>query len=88
MRLLCVEIELMMGLKTPEEDQKIRTEMNLQQLKQMFGKEKPSKAEIIKNFQQNYLTIKASGPLPSRVKTRLQARYENTLPNYLSNSSF
>lgn len=88
MRLLCVEIELMMGLKTPEEDQKIRTEMNLQQLKQMFGKEKPSKAEIIKNFQQNYLTIKASGPLPSRVKTRLQARYENTLLNYLSNSSF
>lgn len=88
MRSLCVQTELMMGLKTPEEDQAIRTEMNLQQLKRMFGKEKPSKPEIIKTFHLSYLTFEASGPLPSRIKTKLQARYKDTLPRYLSNSSF
>jgi hypothetical protein len=87
-RLLCVEIELIMGLKTPDDDRVIRTEMNLQQLKKMFGKEKPSKPEIIKTFHMNYLTIKATGPLPSQVKKKMQARYEDTLPKYLSNSSF
>jgi hypothetical protein len=62
--------------------------MNLQHLKKMFGKEKPSKPEIIKTFHMNYLTIKATGPLPSQVKKKMQARYEDTLPKYLSNSSF
>jgi hypothetical protein len=54
----------------------------------MFGKEKPSKPEIIKTFHLSYLTFEASGPLPSRIKTKLQARYKDTLPRYLSNSSF
>ena len=87
MRLLCVELELLMGLKTPEEDQKIRTEMNLQQLKQMFGKGKPTKSEIIKIFHKNYLTVRSLGPIPSKIKTELQSRYEEALVKYLSSSS-
>jgi len=75
-RRLCIELEIRAGIESPAEDQAARMEIQLQQLKDVFGHAKPNakqNAKFVFDLEMRSLCI---GPLEPKTSSALQDRLQ------------
>lgn len=73
-RSLCIDLEIRGNTETPNEDQALRMQIQLDQLKQGFGQAKPSYKENLKHAQNLELQAICIGPLEQKVQDQLVVR--------------
>ncbi len=74
-RRLCTEIEISANTETPSEDQGLRMQLQLEQLKAAFGQAKKSAAEVVKHAREEELRLQCLGPLPAELRDSLIQRF-------------
>ncbi len=75
-RRLCTELEISANVETPSADQPLRMQLQLEQLKAVFGQAKRSAADVIKLSRDEQLRLKCLGPLPKAQREELNARFD------------
>ncbi|MDD9889259.1 MAG: DUF349 domain-containing protein [Gammaproteobacteria bacterium] len=78
-RALCIELEIRANLDTPEEDQALRMQIQLDQLKNGFGKLKPDRKENARYAQDAELQAYCIGPLEQQTQISLFSRLEQAI---------
>lgn len=74
LRALCVELEIRANVDTPKDDQGLRMQIQLEQLKQGFGKQKPTQKENHTFATEVELMSYCMGPLDSAIHQQLLER--------------
>jgi len=82
-RSLCIELEIRANLETPEEDQALRMQIQLDQLKNGFGQVKPDRKENTRYAQGAELQAYCIGPLEQQAQTSLFSRLEQAVKKLL-----
>ena len=75
-RRLCTELEISANVETPSADQALRMQLQLEQLKAVFGQAKRSAAEVIKHWRNEQLRLQCLGPLSPEKRKELRARFD------------
>jgi exonuclease SbcC len=74
-RRLCTELEISANAETPKEDQALRMQLQLEQLKAAFGQTKQSAADIIKHARDEQLRLQCLGPMSLELRNQLSERF-------------
>jgi exonuclease SbcC len=73
---LCTELEISANVDTPSADQALRMQLQLEQLKAVFGQAKRSAADVIKHSRDEQLRLQCLGPLSPEKRKELRERFE------------
>ncbi|NKB31503.1 MAG: DUF349 domain-containing protein [Pseudomonadales bacterium] len=82
-RSLCIELEIRAKIDTPDEDQGLRMQIQLDQLKKGFGQVKPDRKENARYAQDAELQAYCIGPLEQQNQTALFSRLEQAVRKLL-----
>ena len=83
-RALCIELEIRANIDTPKDDQALRMQIQLDQLKNGFGKMKPDNKENIRYAQEAELKNYCLGPLKEPEETELTQRLDGAIKKLLT----
>lgn len=75
-RRLCTELEISANVDTPSADQALRMQLQLEQLKAVFGQAKRSAADVIKHSRVEQLRLQCLGPLSPEKRKELRERFD------------
>jgi hypothetical protein len=75
-RKLCTELEISANVETPTADQPLRMQLQLEQLKAVFGQAKRSAADVIKHSRDEQLRLQCLGPLSKAQRDALNERFD------------
>ena len=75
-RKLCTELEISANVETPSADQPLRMQLQLEQLKAVFGQAKRSAADVIKHSRDEQLRLHCLGPLSKAQRDALNERFD------------
>jgi hypothetical protein len=73
---LCTELEISANVDTPSADQALRMQLQLEQLKAVFGQAKRSTADVIKHSRDEQLRLQCLGPLSPEKRKELRERFD------------
>ena len=73
---LCTELEISANVDTPSADQALRLQLQLEQLKAVFGQAKRSTADVIKHSRDEQLRLQCLGPLSPEKRKELRERFD------------
>lgn len=73
---LCTELEISANVDTPSADQELRMQLQLEQLKAVFGQAKRSTADVIKHSRDEQLRLQCLGPLSPEKRKELRERFD------------
>ena len=73
---LCTELEISANVDTPSADQALRMQLQLEQLKAVFGQAKRSAADVIKHSRDEQLRLQCLGPLSPEKRKELRERFD------------
>ena len=73
---LCTELEISANVDTPSADQALRMQLQLEQLKAVFGQAKRSAADVIKYSRDEQLRLQCLGPLSPEKRKELRERFD------------
>jgi len=82
-RSLCIELEIRANIDTPQEDQSIRMQIQLDQLKNGFGQAKPDRSEHARYALDAVLQAHCIGPLEKQTQSYLMSRLEQAVKKLL-----
>lgn len=82
-RALCIELEILANIDTPKEDQPLRMQIQLDQLKKGFGQSKPDRKENIKYAMDVELQSFCLGPLEEKIQQELSQRLDSAIKKLL-----
>ena len=82
-RSLCIELEIRANIDTPEEDQSLRMQIQLNQLKQGFGQAKPDRKENARYAMNAELQAHCIGPVEKQAQATLFNRLEQAVKKLL-----
>jgi exonuclease SbcC len=82
-RALCIELEIRADIDTPKDDQALRMQIQLDQLKNGFGKMKPDNKQNTRYAQEAELKIYCLGPLKESAETELAQRSSGAIRKLL-----
>jgi DNA repair protein SbcC/Rad50 len=82
-RSLCIELEIRANIDTPEEDQSLRMQIQLDQLKQGFGQAKPDRKENARYAMDTELQAHCIGPVEKQTQASLITRLEQAVKKLL-----
>jgi hypothetical protein len=83
-RALCIELEIRANIDTPKNDQALRMQIQLDQLKNGFGKMKPDNKENTRYAQEVELKSYCLGPLKEPAETELVQRLDGAIKKLLT----
>lgn len=83
-RALCIELEIRANIDTPKDDQALRMQIQLDQLKNGFGKMKPDNKENTRYAQEAELKGYCLGPLKEPAETELVQRLDGAIKKLLT----
>jgi hypothetical protein len=82
-RSLCIELEIRANIDTPQEDQPVRMQIQLDQLKNGFGQAKPDRSEHARYALDAVLLAHCIGPLEKQTQSNLMSRLEQAVKKLL-----
>ena len=82
-RSLCIELEIRANINTPQEDQPVRMQIQLDQLKNGFGQAKPDRSEHKRYALDAVLLAHCIGPLEKQTQSYLMSRLEQAVKKLL-----
>ena len=82
-RSLCIELEIRANIDTPQEDQSVRMQIQLDQLKNGFGQAKPDRSEHARYALDAVLQAHCIGPLEKQTQSYLMSRLEQAVKKLL-----
>jgi hypothetical protein len=82
-RSLCIELEIRASIDTPQEDQPVRMQMQLDQLKNSFGQAKLDRSEHARYALDTVLLAHCIGPLEKQTQSYLMSRLEQAVKKLL-----
>ena len=78
-RSLCIDLEIRANMDTPREDEALRMQIQLDQLKNSFGKSRPDRSENLKVAMDAELLGLCIGPLSAEVQKQLSQRLDGAI---------
>ena len=82
-RSLCIELEIRANIDTPADDQPLRMQIQLNQLKTGFGQMKPDRMAIARYAKDAELQAHCIGPLDQKTQASLFYRLEQAIKKLL-----
>ena len=82
-RSLCIELEIRANIDTPDDDQPLRMQIQLNQLKTGFGQMKPDRKAIARYAKDAELQAHCIGPLDQKTQASLFSRLEQAIKKLL-----
>lgn len=83
LRSLCIQTEIRANIETPAQDQAVRMQIQLQQLKNAFGQSKPDPKDNAKHAMEIELESYCFGPLENEPRLELNQRLQGAIKKLL-----